>query len=544
MFARLIAAVMTGATAALAQTPAPCVVDTLTAGFPTRWLGTRVGQITILARNVEAHNAFMSAAVSIVHQPTQLGVISSELSFAAGQEMDSLAVLESVRRLRGTSLFSDVLLEGTQCGSSQVTDFTLWTRDAWSIRGDFRAGRLSSRASISDVNIWGSARSVTLRGEEVDGRRSVVVAAADPYLFDTRIRAALLLRSYEDGRAWNWSLRTREFSPRDEWRGSLLSTQLRRVGDDSATATHTDVERRATTFVVSRRALLLPRAVWAVEAGVEQERANLVVLQPGPQLGRPEVHREFVAPLIGVERRAMGVEAIDWLVPGQAPAELPVGLDGDVVTSVGHELHTNTLVTHMDGWFGGTMRPATGTILTGDVWWSGYWGQDSLSNGTARIAFGVYQRASRGMWILRGTGERLYNPDPDVFALSTADPMLRTLTPESRLAESALNVSVERSLHLRTQDRSWVLDGAIFTAYSERHRSVSLNVMETAEPRVVIVGIGLRRVRTQPTQAPLRLDIGRAVWRSSNLPNRWIILLSTTPWINAGRMRDGAREAR
>ena len=35
-----------------AQTPPPCVLDTLTAGFPPQWLGTHVGQITIHARNV------------------------------------------------------------------------------------------------------------------------------------------------------------------------------------------------------------------------------------------------------------------------------------------------------------------------------------------------------------------------------------------------------------------------------------------------------------------------------------------------------------
>ena len=94
-------------------------------------------------------------------------------------------------------------------------------------------------------------------------------------------------------------------------------------------------------------------------------------------------------------------------------------------------------------------------------------------------------------------------------------------------------------MHMYSKDGRWVLDGAVFVALSDRHRSFDGVALDPMNYRAVIVGIGFRQVRDQPTQAPIRLDIGRAVWRSAGLPNRWIVTLSTTPWINAGRMRDG-----
>jgi hypothetical protein len=59
----------------------------------------------------------------------------------------------------------------------------------------------------------------------------------------------------------------------------------------------------------------------------------------------------------------------------------------------------------------------------------------------------------------------------------------------------------------------------------------------------IIVGIGFRRVRNQPTQPLVAIDIGKTVWRNTSLPNRWIISISTVPWLNAGRFRDGLRES-
>jgi hypothetical protein len=528
-----------------AAAPAPaCAADTLDAAFPARWLGTTVGQVTVRARNVETPFKFATTLAHYVHRSTQLNVAMNELSFAPGQTIDSLAVQESVRRLRATGLYSEIILEGTQC-TPGVTDITIWTRDAWSLKSSLRFAEAgTSRASFSEVNVLGTGRAIAVTGENVDGRNALDFSLVDPHLFDTRVRGAALLRTFSDGRAWIWSMRTREQSDRDVWRAAFTSTQERRLSDDSATSTHIDITKRANAFTLSRLVLLNASAAYVVVGGVEQEFANENVTQPGGSLGSNSVQRNFTAPLLGIARRSRRFGSIDWLVPGQAPAELREGLESEIVLGVGHELFRDTRITHLDGWAGLTEMLGPNTVFTGDVWSSGYWSNDSVQNGTLRTAVNVIRKAPRGMWILRGAWEHIYNPDPDVFALSTVDPLLRLLAPSSRLAEQATTVSAERSLHMYSSEGRWVLDGALWASLSDRRRSFDGVALDPSNYRAVIVGFGFRQIRNQPTQAPIRLDIGRAVWRSQGLPNRWIVMLSTVPWINAGRTRDGLREAR
>jgi hypothetical protein len=521
-----------------------CTVDSLDAVFPPRWIGTHVGQLTVRARNVETPFKFATTLAHYVHRSTQLNVAMNELSFAPGDAMDSLAVEESIRRLRTTGLYSEIILEGSQC-TSGVTDITIWTRDAWSLKSSLRFAEAgTSRVSFSEVNVLGTGRAVAVTGENVDGRNALSVSLVDPHLFDTRLRGAALLRTFADGREWVWSVRTPERSDRDVWRAALTSTQERRLSDDSATATHIDITKRADAFTLSRLVLLGSSAAYAVVGGVEHEYANENVTQPGGSLSNNSVQRNFSAPLLGLSRRSRRFGSIDWLVPGQAPAELREGLEGEVVFGMGHELFRDTRITHLDGWAGITELFGPNTVFTGDVWSSGYWSNDSVQNGTIRTSLSLIRKATKGMWILRGGWEHIYNPDPDVFALSTIDPLLRLLAPSSRLAEQATSLSAERSMHMYSSEGRWVLDGALWASLSDRRRSFDGIAADPENFRAVIVGIGFRQIRNQPTQAPIRLDIGRAVWRSQGLPNRWIVMLSTVPWINAGRTRDGLREAR
>ena len=152
-------------------------------------------------------------------------------------------------------------------------------------------------------------------------------------------------------------------------------------------------------------------------------------------------------------------------------------------------------------------------------------------------------RAWRGLWLLRASTERILDPDPDVYALSTIDPMLRTLSPASRLADRALAISAERAVALYSSQGRWALEGAAFVSGSERGRTLDTRGNPSRSLQATVVGIGLRQVSSQPSQAPLRLDVGRTVTRTRGLPNRWIVSLSAAPWISAGRMRDGLRAA-
>ena len=535
-----------GSVSAGAQVQAPavggCTIDTLTIGFPEKWMGTTIGQISVRARRVDLLNPTVTTIAQYVHRSTRLNIVFNELSFTPGQLMDSVEVLESIRRLRRTNLMSEIILEGSQCAPGR-TDFTLWTRDAWSLRTGFRfADAGSSRISVAEANLFGTARTINVSGDQIDDRRSISVTFADPYLFDTRMSGAVTLRNYPDGRTWYWNLRTRELSPRDVWRGGIASNQSRRLDDNPVARTHTDITRRDAAITVSR--LLGSAPSWALAAigGVESEFANINVVRPGTVLGKTAVRRDLTAPLVGLSVRSNRFGSVNWLVPMQPAAEVPLGLAGEAVVGVGRDIVTGSTMTHFDSWVGATEMPRLSTIITGDLWTSGYWSADSVSAGTVRASLAFYQQAWNGMWILRATSERLYNPDPDVFALATVDAALHTLAPKSRVAERALNVSLERSMHLVAHEGRWALDGALTASYSSRDHSVDEVSMTPTNPQVLIVGIGLRHIRNQPTQAPLRLDIGRAVWRSAGLPNRWIIGLSTVAWINSGRTRDGVRD--
>ena len=502
-----------------------------------------MGQITVRARNVETPFRIATTAAHYLHRSTQLNVALNELSFAPGAPVDSLEVMESVRRLRATGLYSEVILEGSQCPNG-VIDFTLWTRDAWSLKSSLRFAEAgTSRASFSEVNVLGTGRAIAVAGENVEGRNALTVSVVDPHLADTRLRGAALMRSYSDGRSWIWSLRTREFSDRDVWRAAFTSSQERRLSDDSVTSTQIDIRKRADALTVSRLVALDVTAAYAVVGGLEHEFADESVIQPGGSLGSDVAQRNFTAPLLGLSRRSRRFGTIDWLVPGQAPAELREGVEGEAVIGVGHDLYRETNITHVDGWVGITEMIGPRTVLTGDVWSSGFWSRDSVQNGTLRTGVALFQKARGGLWIFRGAWERIYNPDPDVFALSTIDPLLRLLAPASRLAERALSLTAERSIHMYSKEGRWVLDGAVWAAFADRERSFDGVTLNPSDYRAVIIGIGIRQVRNQPTQAPIRLDIGRAVWRSG-LPSRWLVSLNTIPWINAGRNRDGLREAR
>lgn len=521
---------------------ADCTADTLTVGFPERWIGTTIGQVTVDAHTVEAPPGFLGDVVHALHFTTRLRVPLNNITFQAGQPMDSLEVLESVRRLRRANVYSDVHLVGTRCAGSSVTDLRITTRDSWSLRGDIRYGRIASRVSFSELNLLGGGRTLAVTAENVDDRNAITIALTEPYFFNPRLRAGLQLRNYGDGRSWNWTVRSRDFSPRDPWRFTFTSSQLLRQQLDVTQPVALAIERRNDQLSVQRLLSQSNDGVLALVFGLEHEKSDLDVVRLGARLGRPQVQREFTAPILGLARRGMRVGSVDWLVPGQLRAEVPIGFDGEFVVGAGEDHQNDNMpIGHFDSWGGYTWQPSPGTLLTSDLWLSGYVENDSLADGVARLSAAIYQRAPRGQWALRLAVERVMNPDPDVFALSTVDPTLRALAPSSRLAESALTATLERSIATYVKDRIWAVEAVPFLQYTERHRSVATSDTTVTNPEAFLVGLGIRRVWGQPTQAPIRFDVSHTVW-TRNVQPRWVFTLSTQPWFSPGRRREGARD--
>jgi hypothetical protein len=519
-----------------------CRADTLTARYPAAWIGQRVRQLLVRPENIAAPMSALRPVVDFVHVPTRSSVILHEAPIVVGAPLDSLVLQESVRRLRASGLFTDVRVTGTTCPGEGV-DLTIETQDTWSLHGDLRLGRNQSRYRLADINTLGWGKSLGVQSDEVDDRRAFNVSWLDPSVAALPVRGAAVLRSYGDGRSWQWSLQSRPETVLDDWRAFLLSTQARRFGDDSARQTRTDIDRRSTQAIVGRRITTTPTGVWLALGGAEAERTRVSVqsLQTFP---RPDVHREFTAPLLGIARQTLRYGAVDWLVPGQAPAEIPTGLDLEIVVSRGQELISGGSITHVDGWIGYTAMPTAGTLITGDAWAGGYWNGDSVSNGTTRLAVGMFSRANPGYWALRLVNERIYNPDPDVFALSTLDPLLRSLAPTARLSEWATSATLERAVPLYSSSGVWALDGALFATAGDRHNIASAATTPERNTRSLIIGFGLRRVLAQPTQAPIRIDFGRGIYRSSLIPDRWVFAVTAAPWQNDLRGRVGGREPR
>ena len=537
----MLVLVATPRAAAARQAPV-CRVDTLTAGFPKAWLGQSVGQLSIDAQTVETPGGIIGNVVRELHTRTQLWVPMNEISLTLGSPIDSLELLESVRRVRATGLYTEVTVTGARCGNDPL-ELTVHTRDAWSLRTNVRYGRTSSRVALTEVNLFGRALTVSASAEKLETRSSATFGLAEPYLFGTHVRGAAYLRVFADGRAWSWSLRSPQYSPRDLWRYSVSSFQLRRYQDDGLNLTLTDISRRADAGTAAVRWALDEHRAYAFVFGAEHEQAKIIVRQPGARLGSPEVSREFSAAIVGVARRSLDVGKVNWLVPGQPNAELPLGVEGEWVVGIGPEATTKKGIAHFDGWSGVTLLPTPTMIVTGDVWASGYGNQDSLSNGTIRAAGSIYQHGRGGIWALRVSFERLQNPDPDVYALSMVDPVLRSLAPTTRLAESALTASLERSFTMYSREGRWAADAVPFIQFSERHRSVDVSNASPTNPQALLVGLGFRHLFNQPTQATVRFDIAKTVWSAGGLSNRWVFVLSTQPWLANGRVRDGLREA-
>lgn len=506
-------------------------------------MGAQLRQVLVLPATVNAPSPTIATLVPYLHVPTRATVILHDIGLEAGAPLDSLAVQESVRRLRLSGLFADVLVMGARCGTDGV-DLTYRTRDAWSLRLDARLGRSESRFAASDLNLLGTGRAAGIQTDDFDDRRAVTISYSDPWLLNTAFQGAASLRLYGDGQGVTWSVRTRPLTPLDRWRVSVAGAQVQRYRRDDAAGTLTDIDRHSGAITVSRLIARTPTAAWAIVAGAEQEHIAVEIHRQYGEIGEPVRRREYGAPLLGVSRRALTFGALDWLVPRQLLAEVPTGIEFDAAVAHGIEGTSGHLLTHANATTSVTAIPSPDLIVSGEAHVNGYWTGDSVTNGVVRLAVTAHQRAPGGFWTFRMAHERLIRPDPDVFTLQGLDPLARSLTPSSRLSEWATVATVERSRVLFSSGGVWSLHGAAFVTGVDRHNTVSDVHDPLWSSRSVIVGLGLRRFFAQPTQAPLRVDLGRGISRSSRIPDRWVMAVTVSPWLNSLRGRGGARDTR
>jgi hypothetical protein len=362
------------------------------------------------------------------------------------------------------------------------------------------------------------------------GRTGVGIAYSDPWVFNSPLSAGVSRNIYRDGNDWRASLGTRERSVFDAWNANASFVRSDRV----SRTTLDSLRRTAGSFLVSRRLFASPTGATSLLAGFEGEKTELSVARDAPIVGPSAVRRNFAGVDLGLAHRSALYQTVDWYLPRGAIADLPLGFEAEGVVGFGKDFAASARAIHVDLWGGRMWLPAPDLLVTTDVWFSGYSRKGTWDAGTSRGALSLFKRAPRGMWTLRLAGEQLTDPDPDVRALATTDLTLRALPQRSRLAESAVSGSLERSAHLFGLTKGYMVDGALFGAVSSRWDPAATN---TDRISIAALGVGLRLAPARLGSASIRFDVGYPIAASGVVRRRPFFGVTLSPWIESGRSR-------
>ena len=543
--------------------------------------GRRISAVTIAPRGLARLPGALGASL---HVTTREATIRNRLLFAAGDSVDTLRVAESVRQLRRLRYLSGAVVTAA-CDTGGSVVLTVATRDAWSMKPRLSGGGSAGAVvGLEESNVLGTGRAVRVYARSDRGQFVVGAGYADPTLFGGRAFGTVSHDAYRNGGAWNAALRTKEVGVFERWGVGLTARQSARQSVAiQGVAPGDTVHRASAALLVRRRLTFAPVAATFLLAGVEAERTVLVAGADLPLAGPSAVRRTFAGLDLGLGRRTGRYDDVPWLLPQAgddaarfAPAEIPVGVEGEAVVSAGRDFATQMPMARIDVWAGqvwhvgesvgaGPVNSADETpraLLSSDVWASGYrslgTGGGKWSAGALRGSLALLTPATRGLWSARLSAERLVDPDPDVRSLTMADPAGRALPRGSRLAETAVSASLDRTIHFTAPRRGYVLDGAVFGAGSVRwdgaspqsaagrlasDRGVTLEVPESAGSERLYVGslgVGLRLTPTRFGRATIGLDVGFPVLRSPQVARRPYVGVSITPPFGAGRRRDGS----
>lgn len=541
--------------------------------------GQRIRAITVQST---APDRLPLEFASALHVTTREHVVRSRLLFSVDDKLDSLRVAESLRQLRALRFLAGASIR-VDCDTTGGVALTVTTRDVWSMWPRFAyRGSARSSAGLEEFNLFGTGRSVRLYFRSDDGQLGIGASYSDPTLFRDRAIGSVSRDAYRHGSGWQAFLRSQDrgvFAPwsfamgaEQSTRQSVVRTALSSPGDS--------VARSSAIATISRRVTFSPAGALLLTAGVEAERTSLVASPSLPVIGPSGVRRTILTADIGLARRSAVFLDAPWLLPrlpdrtqqALTRAEVPVGNEFDGMLGLGRDLFSHRAAAHLDVWAGrqwslgwrttsdATRVPAA--LLSADAWASGYYidGSGRWTAGTLRASLGMVAPARRGLWSARISGEQLSNPDPDVRSLALIDPALRAVPRRSRLAETAVTGSVERTFLVRPVSGGYVLDFALLGAGSVRWDAASVPQQAVtacdgssarresmasygcgpeAPDRLAVgsVGAGLRLTPTRFGRATIRLDVAFPILRSAAIPRRPYFGISVAPAFGSGRNR-------
>lgn len=496
--------------------------------------GNRIGSLKIRTQSPPGFPG-LARALDNLHVRTREGTVRRQLLFAPGDTIDTLAVGESIRRLRHLRYLRDVELTGVRCGE-QAVDLVLSTRDDWSVKPKVQVGSAKSELAVTERNLMGSGRELSMHVRTQQGRVGVGFTLNDPWFFGSRVAAVLGQDVYRDGNDLTATLRLREETILAPWGAEISGLES---AYEPRGPGHDQFERASGHLLVRRRLFDTPAAVMSVLAGAETERAELLAATDAPIVGPARASRNFMGLSLGASRASVAYDTLTWLLPNDAIVDVPLAIETEAVVGFGRDLVRNTAMMHVDLWGGKAWLPGRHSLLVSDLWASGYASAGRWDAATFRASLAYYQAATRGFWSSRFTAERLLNPDPDVRTFVTIDPTMRLLPDRERLAERAFGFTLERDVRLRPLTRSWALDGAVFAVASARWQTV------TPSPEhvdVAALGVGLRLTPTRLGRGTARLDIGYPIAASSLAKRGVYVGIGLTPWWGDERHRAGRRD--
>lgn len=491
----------------------------------------------------------LARLVGRMHVRTHPEVIRRELLFAPGDTVDTLRVAESMRRLRKLAFLEYAHVEARQCPgpSGESLALTVVTRDAWTARPDLKAGRKSPRLGLTERNLLGTGRSVSLDLVSRNRSLGVGVAAFDAFGFGSGVTTRMQYQQYSDGSARDLSLARRQTSLADRWRAQFEVLDQRHEPNGPLSE---EFERTSAELLGGVRISSLSAShVVYLLAGAESEYSALNAAPNTQVIGPIGVDRHFTGPETGFSMLSANYDTLTWLLPGGGVVDVPRTVEGEIVVGVGRgsvsardsagpaESSRSDFMTRYDAWIGREWLPTQTMRLVGDVWTSGYAGSGDWYSGHVRTAMSAERAASNGIWQLTGAAEQLTDPDPDVRALSIFDRALPFVPRRMQLAESALTMSLERTTHLRPLGPSYELDGSVFGAVSRRWDSAP-SASSTDDFRVSVVGFGVALAPQRPGRSTLRLDCGIPVTATPGVKRVPRVSLTLLPWLEAGRHRD------
>ncbi len=501
--------------------------------------GRQINSITVITEP-PARLPGLAARLSKVHVTTREGVIRHDLLFAPGENVDTIRVAETLRRLRHRQYLADARIEAFSCSGRPSVDLVVRTRDRWTTKPSVSVQSTSSLVGIQEDDLLGSGNSGSLSFALREGKAGVAAGYESFWFLGQSLAAKLRGALYPDGHDFRGRFRNQQHSVYDKWRSELIVSSYVRDSKDNPKKDFQSFHRQTALALIGRQMSATPLHADIFLFGADAERATLNAPDRAPVVGPHLVDREYTGVKVGFARQAAAFDTLTWLIQKQILIDVPKGFEWDGLAGVGRDRISGSNGIFLNGWTGRMWEHGEKSLSQIDLWGSGYRfaKRNNWDDASVRGAFSSYTKISKGILSAHVLGEKLVNPDPDVRALSNLDITSYAIQRVYRFAEEAYAASLQQTLHLRDLTHSLALDGAVFTAGS-LHRKSPLS--QTDHVTVFVIGTGLRLIPTLPGSGAMRLDVMYPIVRSKGVARKPVFALSLSPWLEASRHREDPR---